>query len=46
VQPLKNAEGSSGINAREEIGFNVGVTQRHREENSAFVLVLVLDTKT
>jgi hypothetical protein len=45
MQPLKDAEGGSGVNAGEEVSFTIGVSQCHRKENSAFVLVLVLDPK-
>lgn len=37
AQPLKNAEGSSRVHSREEIGFTTAITQRHRKENPAFV---------
>jgi len=45
MQPLKDAERSPGVHTRKEIGFAVSVTQSHREENSAFVFVLILDLK-
>jgi hypothetical protein len=45
MQPLKNAERGPGVHAREEVGFTIGAMQRHWKENSAFVFVLILDSK-